>query len=192
MILGVLLVVALACVGILVQAEPVVGVTEARHACLAVYLDDKLQPTAVFRVEHAYKDYQTRGFFRIGALPLLVLDGLSMEVRDAERMFEALNQAIAKWTSKNARRSAIEARDFSLCFCPGKRECLRARRARLESPKEWRLEQGSVTLPGATATVAFSQAILTVSGPDTGELTCETPQGSARLRLFSLPAHQNP
>src|ERR1035438_610383 len=154
-VLGLLVVAVVADAAFLTAAEATVGVPEARHACLAVYLDDKLEPTAMFRVEHAYKDYQTREFFRIGALPLLVLDGFSMEVRDPERMFQALNQAIAHWANKNSGRSAVEARNYALCFCPGKQECLRAQRARLESPEEWRLENGTVARSGATAPVVF-------------------------------------
>jgi len=52
---------------------------------MPVYLKSESLPVAVFRANRIYHDHQRKGFFRIGGLPLLVLEGLSLELRDTNR-----------------------------------------------------------------------------------------------------------
>ncbi len=147
------------------------------------YSDQKLEPAAKLRVAHIFKDYETKGFFRIGVLPLLVLDGFSIEVCDSDCTAKSLNQAATCWRSRRSSKVGIEARDFVLWFSTEKQMSVHARRARLENQSEWRLEDGTVNQPGALP-LSFRTAILVISGKAAGELRCLTAQGTTRLQLL--------
>jgi hypothetical protein len=59
---------------------------QVKNALVAVYVDPGPEPMAWIRAARIFGDYQSRGFFRIGALPLLVIDKFAIELRDPERI----------------------------------------------------------------------------------------------------------
>jgi hypothetical protein len=158
---------------------------QVRDAVIAVYPDSALEPAAMIRAGRVFSDYQTRGFFRIGALPLVVLDKLSIELLAPERLSRTLSHLGEKFTVRNDARKAVEGRDFRLWFASRKDAQLRARRVRLESGTTWRLLDGIFQPPGSAA-IPFRQATLSVTGPNAGELAYETARGTARIHLLSL------
>jgi hypothetical protein len=158
---------------------------QVRDAVVAVYPDSSPQPAAMIRAGRVFSDYQTRGFFRIGALPMLVLDKLSVEVLQPERLSKALNTLGEEFAVRGDSRKAVEGRDFSVWFASRKDAKLQARRVRLEGGRMWRLYEGAIQRPDS-ATVPFRQAVLTVTGPKAGELAYETPRGTTRIQLLSL------
>jgi hypothetical protein len=163
-------------------ADPHVDV---RNAVMPIYLTFQPEAAAVFRANHIFNDHQRRGFFRIGALPMLVIDGMSVEVRDPAGVSAALNKLGAQFAVKAGARKAVEGRDFRLTFAPEKDGCLRARRVRLENAAAWRLEDGALHPPGGPP-VPFRQGTLTITGPQAGEFNYETAGGPARVQLLDL------
>jgi hypothetical protein len=151
---------------------------------LAIGQEPGVEPAAFCRVDKVFGDFQTRGFFRIGVLPLLVLDGLRIEIHDLDRLSPALIET-REYFSKSISRKAIEGRNFTLSFAAEKSGRVRSHRVRLESRTAWELEQGSLERPGLPG-LAFSRATLTVCGPQAGELLCETTNGPVRLHVRSL------
>ena len=147
-------------------------------------------PVAVIRVNQIYLDYQKRGFFRIGVLPLLVLDGFCLELRDPTRIAAALTNASAQFHLKGRNASALEGRDFSISFASLGGGSVRARLVRLETGSEWRLSHGTVEKPGMPP-VPFSQASLKMAGLEVGKLSCDTTNGPFSINLLSL-LNQNP
>jgi hypothetical protein len=158
---------------------------QLRNAVISVYPDSAAEPAAMIRAGRVFSDYQTRGFFRIGALPMLVLDRLSVELLQPEQLSKALRSLGEKFAVKNDSRKAVEGRDFCLWFSSRKDAQLRARRVRLESGTAWRLFDGALLRPGSDV-IPFRQATLTIAGPNAGELAYETARGTARLQLLSL------
>jgi hypothetical protein len=167
---------------------------QMRDAVIAVYPDSAPEPAAMIRAGRVFSDYQTRGFFRIGALPLVVLDKLSIELREPERLSKALSQMGEKFAIRGDTRKAVEGREFCLWFTARKDAQLRAHRVRLEGGTTWRLFDGVIQQPESGA-VPFRQATLTVAGPNVGELAYETARGTVRVHLLSLlskPTTHNP
>lgn len=164
---------------------------EVRNAVVPVYLDFTPEPAAIFRVHHIFSDYQTRGFFRIGVLPLLVLDGLNLEIRDPARLSAALNTTSEYFAVKANAKKAVEGRDFVLSFASDKNARVQARSVRLESGTEWRLQEGTI-FPSGAAPLPFRKATLAIAGPQAGQLSFETTNGPVHLHLLSLTAQKQP
>lgn len=121
---------------------------EMKNAVIAVHLGWELEPVAVLRAEHVFSDYQTRGFFRIGVLPMLVMDRLRIELRDADRLSTVLAKVSESFVGREGAWKAVEGRDFCLSLGP-KDGQVRARRIRLESGNAWGLLDGVVQPPDA-------------------------------------------
>jgi hypothetical protein len=90
--------------------------TQIKNAVIPICLDSDAKLVAVVRARHIFSDYQRRGFFRIGVLPLLVIDGLDVEIRQPSRSMEALGAVHSKIIFKELARKAVEGRDFRLSF----------------------------------------------------------------------------
>lgn len=159
--------------------------TEIKKVTAPVYLGDELQPVAIIRADHVFGDYQRRGFFRIGVLPMLVLDGLSLELCDTTRLSTVLTNVSALLNVNHGATRVVEGRNFSLLFPAQKKADVRAQLIRLQSKTEWRLQDGVVHRPDGTS-IQFRRATLRVAGPESGELTCDTAQGAIHIQLLSL------
>ena len=157
----------------------------AKGAVIAVHLGWETEPAAVLRAERVFSDYQTRGFFRIGALPMLVVEKLRVELHDTARLSTVLENVGDRLGARGVAWKAIEGRDFCLSFTSPNAGQVRARRLRLESRGTWALQDGTIEPPGAAA-IPYSRATLTITGPRAGELVCETGSGTIQLHLLSL------
>ena len=168
-----------------------VSFVDASNVCVAVYLKSERLPAAIVRARAIHEDYQRRGFFRIGVLPMLALEGLTLEVREAEHLSGVLTNATAFLARKGEARKAVEGRDFTLSFSSKPDGRVTARSVRLEGREAWSLAQGTVDMPPGKP-VNFRQATLTISGPHAGALLCETSNGPVRICLHPLLSNHNP
>jgi len=160
------------------------GQMQIKGVLFPVYLDSDGQPVAICRAKHVFSDYQRRGFFRMGVLPLLVIDGFAIELRDASHLSPALTVVPTHVVFKDFVRQAIEARDFSLSSTSREPFLVQARLARLENSDLWRLQEGTVQRSNS-AQLTFQRATLKISGPQAGQMTCETTSGVIHIRLLS-------
>jgi hypothetical protein len=170
--------------------------TRITKAVMPIYPDTGVQPLAIIRVDKIFVDHQRRGFFRIGVLPMLAMEGLSIELCDTNQLIVALTNVQSCLSFKGGSSSVVEGRDFSL-LCPGgKSEFIHARLARLEN-KEWKLVNGTLSRPG-TNSIQFQEAVLGITGKEAGNVICRTDQGRVRVQLLSVPTpnltnhHENP
>lgn len=62
-------------------------------AVVPIYLDD--QVVMVMSVERTRTDYQRKGFFKIGLLPILVAEGVTFEVQEPAKLTAALGRVPA-------------------------------------------------------------------------------------------------
>lgn len=87
------------CMALNVGASPAGVVLPAgagmKDVVLPVYAGQAGHPVAILRVERFGLEYQKRGFFRIGVLPIMVLDDVTLEVLDAERLREVIELAFS-------------------------------------------------------------------------------------------------
>ena len=173
------------------QGLPVNSQLQMRNVAFGVFNGSGSEPVAICRADHVFSDFQTRGFFRIGALPLVVLDGFSIELGDANRLPTVLTNVADYFCRKDSAKRAIEGREFSLRLAAVKDFQLKAHRVRLETGTSWRLENGSVARPGVPPTI-FREALLAIAGPHAGELTCQTTNGTVQVEILSLCSKSNP
>ncbi len=166
------------------------GQAQFKGILVPICIGSNREPVAIFRAKHVFSDYQRRGFFRIGVLPLLVIDGLSIELRDPSSLPATLNAVPSHALFKDFVRSAVEARQFALSCDSQKDFAVRARLVRLESSDEWRLEDGVVRQSGG-GQLSFQRATLRISGPHAGEMNCETSSGVVRIELLSSTQPKN-
>jgi hypothetical protein len=164
---------------------------DASNVCVAVYLKSEPSPVAIVRTRAIHEDYQRRGFFRIGVLPMLALERLTLEVRDPEHLSGVLTNATALLGRKGEARKAVEGRDFALSFSSKPDGLVTARSVRLEGRDAWSLAQGAVDMPPGKP-VNFRQATLTISGPQAGDLLCDTTNGPVRICLHPLLYNHKP
>ena len=153
-----------------------------------VYVKLNSEPVAVFRAERILDDYQTKGFFRIGALPLTVVEDLSIELWDPSRLPAALNALGVRFALKDSGKRAVEGRNFTLSFSGEKHGRLQARCVRMEGPTEWTMEEGSVSLPDA-APAHFRRGALVLDGPEAGWIKYQSTNGVVLVQLFALYAN---
>jgi hypothetical protein len=168
-----------------------VSFVDASNVCVAVYLKSDPSPVAIVRAAVIHEDYQRRGFFRIGVLPMLALEHLTLEVRDPKHLSRVLTNATAFLARKGEARKAVEGRNFALSFRSKPDGWVTARSVRLEGRDAWSLAQGTVDMPLGKP-VNFRQATLTISGPQAGDLFCDTTNGPVRIYLHSLLSDHKP
>jgi hypothetical protein len=137
-------------------------------------------PIAVVRVQSARTEYQRRGFLRIGALPMLVAEGVRLEVRDPLATAQ-LFARLPEWLRAPGKGRAGELRDFKMFDCAEPDQpWLIVGRVRFAADGQWELQGGEVREPGR-APQPFVQARLQVTGERAGEVML--PDGRT-LKLF--------
>src|SRR5882672_7348979 len=67
------------------------GASRIENFVAPVYLEFGEEPVAMLRIKSVSTEYQRKGFFRIGLLPMLVLTEIAIEVRDMARFGDALS-----------------------------------------------------------------------------------------------------
>jgi len=157
----------------------------ATKVTMSIYPEVGLTPLATFRAEQIHGDYQKRGFFRIGVLPMVVLEELSLELRDTNQLSAALTRANIHFGSRNKSSEVLEGRNFSLSFTGQTNGVLHARTIQLGSRAEWVLHEGTISQRDMPP-IPFRRATLTIAGPKAGELTYDAPNGQIRVPLLSL------
>lgn len=155
-----------------------------KGAMVPVYFPGEPAPAAVLRLGRVSSDYERRGFFRIGLLPLVAVEDARIELMAGAKLTNALSRAHG-WLEHFAAGRHLELRQVSLLFPPEKTPRLLAGRARLDRQGRWLLS-GGITLRDGASQIQISQATLQATGAQTGWLTWETTNAPARVNLFSI------
>ena len=116
-------------------AESVRGVT------IPFYQAGEPRPYAALRVQRISKDYERRGFFRIGLLPVLVADKVTLRFLDAERSADTF--ARVGWLTESA-VDTVEWRRVELTFEKETNPRLQAARMRPARDGGWRVWEAIV------------------------------------------------
>lgn len=136
----------------------------------------------MFHVDRVFTDYQRKGFLRIGLLPFLVAEGVTVDVRDPAVMEESLG-SLRKWAETGDRKKLGELRGVRFTFPASLNRSLEAGKVRLADHGDWALENG-VKLQLGEATVSTGSASLRVAGPDAGLLRWEQDGAAQAFNLF--------
>jgi hypothetical protein len=153
-----------------------------QHAVIPVYTEPEKNLSALVHVDKAYTDYEKRGFFHIGALPVAVLEGVTFEARDPAPAAQNLAR-LASWLGVDAGRH-VELRRVKFAASPV--SSLEADRVVLAGRDQWELLGGVRLVSGANETRA-EKATLQVAGANAGQLILQTTPPSTNTFLFSNP-----
>lgn len=149
-------------------------------AVVPLYPAGAAQPVAVVRVDRAYLDYQRRGFFRIGLLPVGVLEGVTVEVRDTSSPSASL-ACLRRWLgTKDGQKIEMRRVKFILSAT----NHLDAGLAKCAAGDHWELLKGVECTVGATE-VRAPRATLQTTGPRAGQVIFETVPPSTNSFLCS-------
>lgn len=124
---------------------------------------------AIVRVEHVFLDYERHGFFKIGTMPVAVLDGVEIEVRDPQRLAAALSQLETTLKPRNSSRLEIRRLAISLA----KENRIQAGLAKVSEEGRWELTQ-NVSWDADSRKIEAPQASLQVTGLSAGQFILQT------------------
>jgi len=142
-----------------------------KGAVIPIYAGLEQKLVMVVRVDKIYTDYQRKGFFRIGVLPIGVMEGVTFEVRNTESLTNFLVQ-LRHWFRPQA-AGRLEFRQVTLQNTAPDSSRLQAGRMRVLSDGKWEL-QDDVRLYQGTNQIQANSAILQISGEQTGQIVLAT------------------
>ena len=93
----------------------------ARRVVVPLYADNVPTPAATLQIDELRNEFERRGFFRIGLLPLWVAQGVHIDLKDPSRLDLVLSR-LARWRPRSVRQYPIEWHDVRLtvpgCIVP--------------------------------------------------------------------------
>lgn len=128
-------------------------------------------PSMVLRADAIYTDYERKGFFRIGVLPLGVMEGVTFELRRPTSLTNSLAN-MRRWVGAQAAKR-FEFRKVNFLVFEGGTNHLESGRARFSSDGSWELLDG-VRFHSGTNQVAAPRATLQIAGEHTGQFVMTT------------------
>lgn len=151
-------------------------------------------PSMVMRADAIYTDYERKAFFRIGVLPLGVMEGVTFELRRPESLTNSLAN-MRRWVGAQAAKR-FEFRKVNFLVFEGSTNRLESGRARFISDGSWELLDG-VRFHSGTNQVAAPRATLQIAGEHTGQfvMTTDPPYTNnlfARSEFPSAKQKENP
>lgn len=150
------------------QPWPLSSLEQATDVTMTLYPENGVNPLAVIQVGHLYVDYERRGFFRIGLLPIPVAENVQIRIESADCLTNAI-LTLRSWNqpSVGARRFAL--RNIDIGLLDDKQPRLSAASAHIGP--DGTLELTKVSLFNASGQPkSIPKAILQVSGSAAGWL----------------------
>lgn len=152
------------------------GGVALQHAVIPLYKDGSAKLSALVRVDKAYVDYERRGFFRIGMLPVVVLDGATIEAEDTNDPMSSLAE-VERWVAtKTGQR--VEMRRVKIIFSPG--IYVEAGLAQCRSDDHWDLLKGVHFVSGAEEGRA-SRGVVVLTGARAGQVILDSAPRQTRI-----------
>lgn len=175
-------------------AQPAAGLLGGelalRGAVINLYSGTEAEPATVVRLDQVRKDYETKGFFRIGILPIGVMDGVTFELHHPESVTNSLAH-LHQWLGPRA-AGRLELRRVSFVMSAPVTNRLETGRARLEAEGRLALYDGVVFVSG-TNQMRAAGGMLQISGAQAGQLIMETtpPWTNSLFGRFDTPEPSN-
>jgi hypothetical protein len=138
-----------------------------RHAVFPFYSQPERKLSTVVHVEKAYLDYERKGLFHIGILPVGALEGVTIEIRDTRSAGDAFQQ-MQRWLSGGGGRR-VELRQVKFLFSTNS---LEAGKVQCRAGNRWELLDG-VRLVCSGNELHAERATFQVCGQETGQVVLE-------------------
>ena len=174
---------------------PVVSVaglagTTANEVTLSEY--DSKDLSLVFQVHAAriFTDYERRGFFRIGLLPIPVVEDIQIQIQSADCLTNALF-ALRSWNQPSVGVRRLELRNIEIKLFGEKQSRLRAVTARVG--QNGTVELSTVSVFGiAGQQASIPKATLQIAGSSAGCLHWNFDGRSQELFVFKPTSDKTP
>jgi hypothetical protein len=173
------------------HAQGLFPTAEIRGVTFPFYAPADTNPAVIVHMDRVHRDYQRRGFFRIGSLPLLAVEKVTVDIAKPDHALAALLKLDTSLRQAAAAKS-VECRDVTFRFAGETVPRLRAARIRLSRAGVWELlDCAHIT---STAETPIARALLHLSGNDAGQLVLQTSKAArfTRFPLFSSPNNSFP
>jgi hypothetical protein len=151
--------------------DPLSGNVLARGAVITIYQGTEQKPSMIVRANTIFRDYQRKSFFRIGVLPIGVMEGVTFDVRHVESITNSLAQ-LDHWLGPRA-ASRLELRQVTIQITATVTNRLQAGRIHVLPGGKWELAD-DVRLQVGTNQMQAARATLQVAGEGTGTLVMAT------------------
>jgi hypothetical protein len=152
-------------------ADLLSGRFSGRGIVTTFYEGTEQPPSLVVRIESVHTDYQRKGFFRIGLLPVGVMEGVALELNHPEYWTNSLAH-LHQWLGPNSAKT-LELRRLTLLVPADVTNRLESARARVGAGGKLDLFDG-VSLVSGTNHLRAARGTLQVTGARAGELVLET------------------
>lgn len=143
---------------------------------------------ALVRVERAFLDHERIGFFRIGLLPILIVDNVQIELLGPGDLGPKLTQIELHLTHAAGAR-AVEFRNLCFRYVGDKEPRLRAKVVHSTSAGVWRCNSGVVVDRGHL--YEFEEAELITTGPRAWSLNAKSGKIARTISLLPSAAAQD-
>jgi hypothetical protein len=131
-----------------------------------------------------FTDYERRGFFRIGLLPIPVAENVQIQIESAECLTNALF-ALHDWEQLSVGVRRLELRNLQITMFGEKQPRLCATAARIG--KNGSIELSNISLTGFEGQKIFiARGILQIAGNDAGRLSWNTDGSTHELYPLNL------
>jgi hypothetical protein len=148
-------------------AAEMVGAT-ANNVTISDYSPNDLSLLAKIHADRIFADYERRGFFRIGLLPIPVVENVQMQIKSADCLTNGLF-ALHFWEQPEIGVRRLEFRKLEIAFFGEKQPRLRAVSARVG--RDGTIELSTVSLPDSIEhQIPIPHATLQVAGSSAGWL----------------------
>jgi hypothetical protein len=134
------------------------------------YSGTELEPSLLVRLDKVYTDYQSKGFFRIGLLPIGVMEGVTFRLEHPESVTNGLAHLHQWLGGKGARR--LELRRVKFLVPGAVTNHLEASRVRIAAGGSLELLDG-VRFVAGTNQIEAARARLQITGERAGQILLE-------------------
>jgi hypothetical protein len=152
-------------------ADVLAGGSRLKGGVVALYSPKETEPATVVHFDQVYTDYESKGFFRIGLLPIGVIEGAVFELQHAETVTNSLAR-MHQWLGPTAAKR-LELRHVSFVVSAPTTNRLETGRARLAAEGRLALFDGVIFTSG-TNEIRAARGALQITGNQAGQLVMET------------------
>ncbi len=159
-------------------AEPI-----AKGLNAPIFVAPHPHPVAILSIGTISKEYARHGFFRIGLLPELLIDSVTLEIRNSSEVSRILGTVQAR-SQPLLPQKGVRIQDVCIKVDYEGQRILVASQIRDLGKPRWQFADGVVSTDG-TNFVTFDHASLSVGGTDFGQLVAVS--GHDRTTIHFLP-----
>jgi hypothetical protein len=157
------------CVLLLPQANAGLAGITAQGVDIAEFGPTDSSLVAKIHADRFFTDYEHHGFFRIGLLPVAVVENVKIQIYSVEGLTNALF-AMRQWHRSSAGVRRLELRNLKVVIAGETRPRLLASRARIGNDSTLDLFDVSLTSPEGQV-VSLPKAALQIAGRSAGRLS---------------------